>query len=96
MRFLDNLAMALLLIAAVANAGAHYLNNAHPDTRVIGAPFACAALAVAGMLMLLLLGFTQPDWAARGTLFLLLALAMLGAAGWFLRARLRLLRRMMD
>ena len=55
-----------------------------------------AALAVAGMLMLLLLGFTQPDWAARGTLFLLLALAMLGAAGWFLRARLRLLRRMMD
>lgn len=88
MRALDNLAMALLLLSAIANAAAHYMSQFNEEARLIGAPFACAALAALGMLAILVLLTFAPDWPARGPGLLALAVALLGAAAWFHRARL--------
>lgn len=93
MRLLDNLAMLVLLVAAVAHAAAHYMSRLNPATRLLGWSFSCAAAAVLGMLGIVLSLMLAPDWQARGPLFLALALVLLAAAGWVHRRHLPFLPR---
>jgi len=96
MTALENLAMVLLLVATAANGAAHYTWHMSESTRVLGVRFVAAAAAMVGVPGLLASRIMWPDWPARGATFLCLALATLGAAVWFHRARLALVWRATD
>lgn len=93
MRLLDNLAMLILLVAAVAHAAAHYMSRLNPATRLLGWSFACATASALGMLGILLSLMLVPGWQYRGPSFLALALVLLAAAGWVHRRHLPFLPR---
>jgi len=93
---LDNIAMPLLLAAAVANALAHYRTGMNPESGLMGAPFAMAAAAGLAMVLLLVAVIAWPDSTLRGPIFLLIAVALLSSAVWFWRDKLPRAPRAMD